>query len=120
MLTLVTLAALLAGSLTFAWAAQWLIDEVERGRLARIAAQVHVTEAVHAALGAVVAPTVSHHRGRPWTVTMGLAPQQLSLAGRLTEIARQALGEEGKRVEVVFVPREDRPVGRHRGHLRAA
>src|SRR5262245_22349062 len=120
MLTLVTLAALLAGSLTFAWAAQWLIDEVERRRLARVAAQVHVTEAVHAALGAVVAPTVAHHRGRPWTVTMGLAPQQLALAGRLTEIARQALGQGGQAVEVVFVPRAEYPVSRHHGLRRAA
>ena len=68
MLTLVTLVALLSGALGFAWAAQWLIDEAERRRLGRVVAQVHVTDAVHAALGAVVAPTVARHRGRSWTV----------------------------------------------------
>ena len=120
MLTLVTLVALLSGALGFAWAAQWLIDEAERRRLGRVVAQVHVTEAVHAALGAVVAPTVAHHRGRPWTVTIGLGPQQLALAGRLTEIARQALGQGGQSVEVVFVPRAEYPVSRHHGFLRAA
>jgi hypothetical protein len=107
MLTLVTLVTLLSGALGFAWTAQWLIDEAERRRLGRVAAEVQVTEAVHAALGPVVAPTVAHHRGRPWTVTMGLAPQQLALAGRLTEIARQALGQAGRSVEVVFVPRTE-------------
>jgi hypothetical protein len=119
MLTVVTLVALLSGALGFAWVAQWLIDEAERRRLGRVAAQVHVTDAVHAALGAVVAPTVAHHRGRPWTVTMGLGPQQLALAGRLTEIARQALGQGGQAVEVVFVPRAEYPVGRRDG-LRSA
>ena len=120
MLTLVTLVALFSGALGFAWAAQWLIDLAERRRLGRVVAQVHVTEAVHAALGAVVAPTVARHRGRSWTVTIGLGPQQLALAGRLTEIARQALGEGGQSVEVVFVPRAEYPARRHNGLLRAA
>ena len=120
MLTLLTLVTLLSGALVFAWTAQWLIDEAERRRLGRVAAQVQVTEAVHAALGAVVAPTVAHHRGRPWTVTMGLGPQQLALAGRLTEITCQALGQGGQSVEVVFVPRTEHPVSRRHGILRAA
>ena len=70
-------------------------------------AEVQVTEAMHAALGAIVAPTVTHRRGRPWTVTINLRPQQLALAGRLTEIAGQTLGQEGKEIEVVFVPRPE-------------
>ena len=98
MLTLVTLVALLSGALGFEWAAQWLIDEAERRRLGRVA----------------------RHRGRSWTVTIGLGPQQLALAGRLTEIARQALGQGGQSVEVVFVPRPEYPVSHHHGFLRAA
>jgi hypothetical protein len=107
MLTAVTLVALLGGAVLLAWTAQSLIDGLERRRLGRVVAEVRVTEAMHAALGAIVAPTITHHRGRPWTVTINLRPQQLALAGRLTEIAGETLGQEGKEIEVVFVPRLD-------------
>jgi len=76
-----------------------------RRRLRRVAAQIRVTDAIHGELGAIVAPTVAKRRGRPWTVTMGLAPGQLGAAGRLTEIARQVLGQGGTPVRIVFVPR---------------
>ena len=82
-----------------------LVDWLERRRLEGISAQVQLTEAVHGALGAIVAPTVARRRGRRWTVTMGLAPGQLAAAGCLTEIARQALGQGTASVRVVFVPR---------------
>jgi hypothetical protein len=47
-----------------------VVDGLERRRLRRVAAQVRVTETVHHALGAVVAPTVTWHRGQPSTIRM--------------------------------------------------
>jgi hypothetical protein len=105
MLTAVVLVLLLAWATLLALTLARLVDRFERRRLDRVAAQVQVTDAVHGALGAIVAPTVAKRRGRPWTVTMGLAPGQLGAAGDLTEIARQALGREGTPVRIVFVPR---------------
>ena len=81
------------------------VDGLERRRLRRVAAQVRVTETVHHALGAVVAPTVTWHRGQPSTIRMGLGPRDLRLAGQLVELAGRALGPMGDRVRIVFTPR---------------
>jgi hypothetical protein len=105
MLTGVALVLLLGWATLFAVAITRLVDGLERRRLGRVAAEVQVTEAVHAALGPIVTPTVARRRGRSWTVTIGLAPRHLATAGRLTEIARQALGQGGTEVRIVFVPR---------------
>jgi hypothetical protein len=105
MLTLVALVWLLTLATLPALAIARLVDWLERRRLDRVAAEVQVTDAVHGALGAIVAPTVAMRRGRPWAVTMGLEPGQLAAAGSLTEIARGALGQAASPVRVVFVPR---------------
>ena len=107
MLTALALVSLLGGVTLMAAAIARLVDGLERRRLERVAAQVRVTDAVHGALGAIVAPTVARHRGQPWTVTMGLGPRDFRAAGRLTEIVRQTLGQDGTRVRIVFVPRAD-------------
>jgi hypothetical protein len=86
----------------------WVVDGIERRRIGRVTAQVHVTDAVHGALGAVVAPTVIKHAGQPWTVTMGLAPGDFAIAGRLAEIAHDALAHGSDGVRIVFVPRPGR------------
>jgi hypothetical protein len=51
---------------------------------------------------------------------MGLEPHQLPLAGRLTEIARQSLGQGNRGVEVVFIPRAESPADHVRELARAA
>jgi hypothetical protein len=66
---------------------------------------VRVTDAIHGALGAIVAPTVAKPAGRPWRVAMGLAPRDRAAAGLLAEIAGRALGQEGGGVQIVFTPR---------------
>jgi hypothetical protein len=86
----------------------WVVDVIEGRRLGRLAAQVHVTDAVHGQLGAIVAPTVAKHLGRPWTVTMGLEPGDFAIAGRLAEIAHDTLGRAVGGVRIVFVPRPGR------------
>jgi hypothetical protein len=105
MLTAVALVSLLALATLPALAIARLVDWLERRRFERVAVQVQLTDAVHSALGAIVAPTVAKRRGRHWTVTMGLAPGQFAAAGALAEIARQALGQGGTPVRIVFVPR---------------
>jgi hypothetical protein len=105
MLTAAALVSLVAWVALAVAAVGRLVDRLDRRRAERVAAQVRMTDAVHGALGAIVAPTVAMRRGRPWTVTMGLAPKDLGAAGRLTEIAGQALGQGEAGVRVVFVPR---------------
>jgi hypothetical protein len=104
-LTAVALASLLACATLVAAVLTRLVDGLEHRRLRRVAAQIRVTEAVHDRLGAIVAPTVARPRGRPWTVSMGLGPRDFRVAGRLAEIAEQALGQDGDPVRIVFTPR---------------
>ena len=105
MLTLVALVWLFTGVALMAAAIARLVDGLDRRRLVRVATQVHVTDAIHRVLGPIVAPTVGRHRSGAWTVTMGLAPDDLETAGRLAEIAQQTLGQERKPARIVFVPR---------------
>lgn len=110
MLTAAALVALLAWALLLAGLIARVADRFERRRLERVAAEIQVTEAVHEVMGPIVAPTVARHRGVPhrgrhWTITIALAPRDFARAGRLTEIVRQALGQESAGARVVFVPR---------------
>jgi hypothetical protein len=82
-----------------------LVEATERRRLARVFAQIRVTDAIHGALGAIVAPRVDKRRGGRWRITMGLGPRELTRAGQLVEITRQALGQDDARVRIVFTPR---------------
>ena len=105
MLIALTLAALVVWATLPAAVVARVVDGLERHRLRRVAAEVRVTEAVHGALGPIVAPTVTRHRGQPWTVTMRLEPRDFGVAGRLVELAEQALGSEGGPVRVVLATR---------------
>jgi hypothetical protein len=105
MLTAAALVALLAWALLLAGLIARVADRFERRRLERVAAEIQVTQAVHEAMGPIVAPTLARHRGRQWTITIGLPPRDFASAGRLTEIVRQALGQGSAGARVVFVPR---------------
>jgi len=108
MLTALALASVVGWTVLVGAALARPVDGLERHRLRQVAAQVHVTDAVHGALGAMVAPTVAKRRGQPWTVTMGLAPRDFAVSGRLAEIAHEALGQGPTGVRIVFVPRPGR------------
>ena len=108
MLTAAALAVLVGWVVLVGAVLGLVLDRIERRRIGRVAVQVQVTDAVHGALGAIVAPTVARHRGEPWTVTMGLAPQDFVRAGFLTEIAHRTLGQGPQGVRIVFVPRSGR------------
>jgi hypothetical protein len=105
MLTAAALVSLLAWVTLMAAAVARVVDGLDRRRFSRVAAQVQVTDAVHGALGAIVAPTVAKRARKPWTVRMGLGPRERPAAGRLAELAWQALDRDGGTVRVVFVPR---------------
>jgi hypothetical protein len=100
-----SLAALAGWAMLLAAAVARVVDALDRRRLRRVVAQIRVTDAIHRALGPIVAPTVSRHRRQPWTVAMGLGPRDLAVAGRLVELAGQALGPEGGPVRVVLTRR---------------
>ena len=105
MVTALALVFLVGWATLLAAALARVVDGLERRRLRRVAAQVRVTETVHHALGAVVAPTVTWHWGQPSTIRMGLGPRDVRLAGQLVELAGRALGPMGDRVRIVFTPR---------------
>jgi hypothetical protein len=105
MLTALALAGILGFAGLLAMGMTWLVDSVDRRRARRIAAQVRVTDAIHGVLGAIVAPTVERSTANRWTVSMRLGPRERAAAGRLSEIVRQTLGQDGARVRVVFTPR---------------
>jgi hypothetical protein len=104
MLTGLALLSVLGFAILLASAATTVLDGVERRRLRRLAAQVRVTDAVHRVLGAIVAPTVTR-AGNHWVVSMRLGPRERIAAGRLAEIALEALEREGAGVKVVLAPR---------------
>jgi hypothetical protein len=105
MLTAAALLSLLGAATLVAAAVARLADGIERRRRRQVAAQVRVTDAVHGALGAIVAPTVARRRRQPWTVRMGLGPRERRVAGELADIAQRILGEDGGPVRIVFTPR---------------
>jgi hypothetical protein len=105
MLILFTLVVLGVYAALAAVALTGVVDAVERRRYRRVATQIRVTDAVHRALGPIVAPIVVPHGRQPWTVTMSLAPRDFRMAGRLVELLERAMANEGGPVRVVFTPR---------------
>ena len=105
MLTALALVFLVGWATLLVAALAAVVDGLERRRLRRVAAQVQVTETVHRVLGAVVAPTVTWHRGHPSTIRMGLGPRDLQLAGQLVELVGRAVGPMREPVRIVFTPR---------------
>ena len=77
--------------------AEWL----QRRREARIARQVAVTDAIHAELGAVVAPFLKRARGG-WRVELPMAPEHPGTS-RAVAIAAGVLSQE-RAVEIAVVP----------------
>ena len=82
----------------------------QRRAEATIAHQIEVTDAIHAALGAVVSPVVRHRLDGRWQVFI---PLELDNADTVTHVVRAARGvfdaHEGTRpgrFEIVLSPRE--------------
>jgi hypothetical protein len=76
------------------------VDGLHRRREARIARQVAVTDAIHAELGAVVAPLLKRAR-RGWRVELPMAPEHPGTS-RAIAIAAGVLNKE-RAVEIAVV-----------------
>ena len=79
-------------------------------RAAAIAHQIHLTDALHARLGALLAPVVTRPRGRPWQVAVRMELERLDVVGELTAaVSDEFTSRDPRRPEafqLVLSPRE--------------
>jgi len=91
----------------------------QRTRLAEISRQIAVTDAIHAALGAVVSPVVRKMLWRGWRLTIPVPLDRPDTVMQVVEAAYAAFGTAERarsgRFEIVLTPQE-RPVPR-RSHV---
>jgi len=71
----------------------------QRARTRAIDRQVRLTDAIHAELGAVVAPRVDKRAFGPWRVTFSITRACADQVGRLLAITDRVLGHD---LEIVF------------------
>ncbi len=94
----------------------------QRNRLAEISRQIAVTDAIHAALGAVVSPVVRRRLWRRWQLTIPVPLDRPDTVMQVVEAAYGAFGAPERtrpgRFEIVLTPQE-RPVPR-RDHMLVA
>ncbi len=95
----------------------------QRTRLAEITQQIAVTDAVHAALGAIVSPVVRRTLGRGWRVAIAVPLDRPDTVSQVIETASSAFGDEDRtrpgRLQIVLTQQE-RPVPRRSNVLLAA
>ena len=100
-------------------AALLLASRRQRTRRAEIWRQIAVTDAIHAALGAVVSPVVRKRLGRGWQLTIPVPLDRPHTVMQVVEAAYGAFGASERtrqgRFEIVLTPQE-RPVPR-RDHM---
>ena len=94
MLTAAAVTVVLLVPVLLLFGALRLVDARNRAHARVIAKQVMLTDAIHAELGAVVAPVVDKQAFRPWRVTFPLAPGRAADVGRLVAITDRVLGRE--------------------------
>jgi hypothetical protein len=86
-----------------------LADRFEGGRRARLARQVAVTDALHRALGPVVAPVVESSPWRPLRLRIAVPLERPALVARVLAVSREALDMSGgQAAEIVLVPQTAR------------
>jgi len=87
----------------------------QRARLAEVARQIAVTDAIHAELGAVVAPVVRRRLWGRWQVMIPVPLERPDTVTRVVEAAYGVFGEPERtrpgRFEIVLRPQEQ-PVPR--------
>ena len=104
--TLIVAAVPMVGILGLLWLSERLRARREVGR--RL--QITVTDAVHAALGAVAAPVVTRRPGGGWRVEMRVEAGRSELSGALVRVAEDAMGRATRAsrrpFEIVLLPTE--------------
>ena len=105
MLTAIAVLVVLLGPLVVIVGPLLLVEEFQQRRARVIARQIRLTDAIHAELGALVAPVVEKHAFRPWRVIFALADGRTAEVGRLIAITYRVIGAElgaPDRLHIVF------------------
>ena len=88
----------------------WLSDRLRARWEVGRRLQISVTDAVHAALGAVAAPVVTRRRGGGWRIQMRVPPGRADLAAELVRVTEgvmeRATPASGRPYEVVLLATE--------------
>jgi hypothetical protein len=82
-----------------------LVDALERRRVEVVSRQIAVTDAIHGAIGPVVAPFVRRGRHGAWIAILAVPPGHPQ-TGLMVEIAQAELGPAS---EIVLVAQEPGP-----------
>src|SRR2546421_9596175 len=105
MLSIVAVLAVLLVPVALIAAPLVLAEAWQRRRARIIARQIRLTDAVHAEMGAVVAPLVEKPAFRPWRVVFPIHGERAPELGRLITIADRVVGAElraHQNLEIVF------------------
>lgn len=88
----------------------WLSERLQARREIPRRLQITLTDAVHAALGAVAAPVVTRRAGGGWRVEMRVEPGRSELAAALVRVTEDVMGratrESRRPFEIVLLPTE--------------
>ena len=94
MIDVVALLIVLLSPVALVLALLVLADARQRRRARITTRQIRLTDAVHAELGALVAPVVQKPAFRPWRVIFALPEGRTAEVGRLIAIANRVVGAE--------------------------
>ena len=72
----------------------WCVEVWQRRRARVVARQIRLTDAIHAELGALVAPVVEKPAFRPWRVIFPISDGRMAEVGRLIDITNRVIGAE--------------------------
>ena len=81
------------------------IDRRQRSRAALVASQIRLTDAIHAELGAIVAPVVERRAFGTRRVVFPVAETRTRDVARLVAITERVLGAQIANVDIVFTRR---------------
>ena len=89
----------------------WLSDRLRARREVGRRLQISVTDAVHAALGAVAAPVVRRRPGGGWRIQMRVPPGRSDLAAELVRVTEGVMEHttpvSGRPYEIVLLSTEE-------------
>lgn len=94
MLTALAVLSVLLSPVALIVAALVLVERWQERRARAVARQIRLTDAVHAELGAMVAPRVEKPAFRPWRVIFPLSEGGAKEIGRLIAITNRVIGAE--------------------------
>lgn len=101
--------ALAAAPFVLVWALLALAGHAQRRRAAALARQIELTDAIHARLGAAVAPVVRRRLGGRWQVRIPVPFERPALVESVARIAREVMvsrdGRAAEAWELVLSPR---------------